>query len=111
MFFSVRESDESIQDVINLALYIKLQFKNEQAAENFVNAYDREAASLRHFPRGYRGINIEYRGYEIRIKPFNTYNIFFTAIEERQQVIILRVLKDRQNWNHILRTQIEYHFS
>lgn len=111
MLFSIQESNESIQDVINFAIYIKQQFKNEQAAENFMNAYDKEVSSLRYFPKGYRGINVEHRGYEIRIKPFDTYNIFFVVDEINQQVVILRVLKDRQNWNKILRTQITYHFN
>lgn len=40
MIFNICESDESICDVINFAIYIKNELKNEQAAEDFLNAYD-----------------------------------------------------------------------
>jgi len=33
--------------------------------------------SLETFPFGYRGISFEYRGYEIRLKPYDSYHIFF----------------------------------
>ena len=53
---------------------------------------------------------MEYRGYDIRIKPFGTYNIFFMIDYVEQQVVILRVLKDKQNWNDVLQLQVTYHF-
>ena len=75
-----------------------------------MSRYDEEVKKLGFFPTGYRGIGLEYRGYEIRIKPFGTYNIFFTIDYAEQEVIILRVLKDRQNWNEILKLQVTYRF-
>ena len=86
------------------------EFKNYKAADDFLNRYDNEVKKLEFFPTGYRGIGLEYRGYEIRIKPFGTYNIFFVTDYEEQEVIILRILKDRQNWNDILQIHTTYHF-
>ena len=58
----------------------------------------KQAKSLTIFPLGYRGIRLGYQGYEIRIKPFSTYNIFYVVDNKSNQITILRVLKDRQNW-------------
>lgn len=110
MLYDILESDESIQDIINFAIYIKLKLKNPKAADDFLDAYDSEAESLKAFPKRYHNTFLKYRGYKIRIKPFGTYNIFFVVDDVKRVVIILRVLKDLQNWNHILHARQQYHF-
>ncbi|MCM1050001.1 MAG: type II toxin-antitoxin system RelE/ParE family toxin [Clostridiales bacterium] len=110
MQYSIIETMEAVDDVINFASYMMRKFKNYKAADDFLNRYDNEVNKLRFFPTGYRGIGMEYRGYEIRIKPFGTYNIFFVIDYNEQEVIILRILKDRQNWNDILQIHTTYHF-
>lgn len=110
MQYNVIETIEAVDDVINFASYMIRELKNQKAADDFLDRYDNEAKKLGLFPTGYRGIGLEYRGYEIRIKPFGTYNIFFVVDYVEQKVIILRILKDRQNWNDILHLQVTYHF-
>lgn len=110
MQYNVTETLEAVDDVINFASYMIREFKNQKAADDFLDRYDDEVKQLGFFPTGYRGIGLEYRGYEIRIKPFGTYNIFFVIDYMEQKVIILRVLKDRQNWSEILQLQVTYRF-
>lgn len=110
MKYSIKESLEALHDVERLAAYMMNPLKNEQAAKNFLNRYDKEAKRLSEFPYGYRGVSFEYRGYEIRLKVFSTYNIFFIIDTEENQIVILRVLKDRQNWKAILQDEDEYSF-
>ena len=75
-----------------------------------MDAYDRQVKVLSAFPIGYRGISIEYRGYEIRLKPFDTYNLFFIVNDDIGKIVILRLLKNLQDWKQILRMETEYHF-
>ena len=84
--------------------------KNEQAAINFLKQYYKQVQNLATFPFAYRGIGIMYHGYEIRMKPFLTYNVFFVVDEKTNQITILRVLKDRQNWKNRLHNKDEYSF-
>jgi plasmid stabilization system protein ParE len=100
---------EVLDDVVNFAVYIKRHFASQQAVDNLYAAYEKQVKSLATFPTGYRGISIEYRGYEIRMKPFGTYNIFFIVDEQNQRVVILRLLKDVQDWSQLLRLDMEYH--
>lgn len=81
MQYSITETDEAISDVINFAKYIKCHLENPKAAKDFVDAYDIVSRELSIFPKGYRGIGLEYRDYEIRIKPFGTYNIFLLLMK------------------------------
>ena len=84
--------------------------KNEQAANNFLNQYDKQIQNLTIFPFGYRGTDIQYHDYEIHLKPFSTYNIFYIIDAIQRQIVILRILKDRQNWNYSLQAGNNYSF-
>ena len=81
---------------------------NGQAASNFLNSYEKQLQKLTIFPFGYRDIGIKYHGYEIRMKPFLSYNIFYVVDATKNQITILRVLKDKQNWKNILHNVDEY---
>jgi len=102
MTYKLRETTEAIEDVTNFATYMIDAFKNRKAAIDFLNEYDVQIQRLKTFPFGYRGVKFEYQGYEIRIKPYDTYNIFFTVDTANQEIIVLRVLKNRQDWKSIL---------
>lgn len=110
MQYRVVMTQEALEDVSNLADYILDVFRNQKAADDFLDAYDRQVEILSTFPIGYRGISMEYRGYEIRLKPFDTYNLFFVVDDGVGQIVILRLLKNLQDWNQILRMETEYHF-
>jgi hypothetical protein len=60
MAFSIRETNEAIQDVTNFATYMIDEFSNHKAALDFLDNYDTEVNRLNLFPFGYRGISIEY---------------------------------------------------
>ncbi len=110
MHYKVVTTQEALEDVSSLAIYMIDTFKNQKAADDFLDAYDRQVKVLSAFPIGYRGISIEYRGYEIRLKPFDTYNLFFIVDDEIGKIVILRLLKNLQDWKQILRMDTEYHF-
>ncbi len=110
MHYKVVMTQEALEDVSNLAIYMIDTFKNQKAADDFLDAYDRQVEVLSAFPIGYRGISIEYRSYEIRLKPFDTYNLFFIVDDEMGKIVILRLLKNLQDWKQILRMDTEYHF-
>lgn len=110
MKYRLLETKEAINDVADKAIYMITKFSNKEAANDFIDAYDKQLDSLKTFPFGYRGISMEYRGYEIRIKSFGTYNMFFVVDQEQNAVIVLRVLKDRQDWKFILGKEKEYHW-
>ena len=110
MRYRLLETREALEDVEGFAAYIVKNFNNIDAARDFLDKYDREVERLKNFPFGYREVNFEYRGYEIRIKSFDTYNVFFTIDTIENKIFILRVLKDRQDWKTIFDNQNEYHF-
>lgn len=110
MQYRLQTTREATEDVVGMAEYIIEKFKNLDAALSFLDKYDKEVQRLKNFPFGYRGVSFEYRGYEIRIKSFDTYNVFFTVDIENHCVYILRVLKDRQDWKSIMANPLEYHF-
>ena len=99
--YKLRETYEAVQDVTGFALYMVEKFKNPKAAADFLESYDKKVNGLRIFPFGYRGVGFEYRVYEIKMKPYHTYNIFFVVDPFEKEIIILRILKDREDWQMI----------
>lgn len=110
MMYKIKETLEAINDVTNHAKYIIDEFKNHKAALDFLDNYDKEIQKLKTFPFGYRKIGFEYRDYEIRLKPYDSYNIFFIADMVHKEIVILRILKDREEWQVTLQYQSEYRF-
>ncbi len=102
MAYKLSETLEAIEDVTRTAEYLIENLKNKTAALKFLDQYKKEIKRLELFPFGYRGVGFEYRGYEIRIKPFDTYNLFFIVDVVNKEITILRILKDRQNWMALL---------
>ena len=100
--YKVIHSETARKDVDNLVAYMIYSLKNYQAASNFFNLYDKQISNLKIFPYAYRDIGYEYQGYKIHIKPFSTYNIFYVVDETTHQIIILRILKNRQDWRNIM---------
>lgn len=110
MFYSVFETLEAFHDLEGMAEYMAGNLKNPDAAIRFLNRYEEKVNILKQFPSGYHGIGLKYRGYEIKLMSFSTYNIFFIVDVEEFQVMILRVLKNLQDWKRMLRIQKDYHF-
>ena len=108
--FNLVQTKEAGRDLDNLVAYMMYSLKNGQAANNFLSEYERQIHNLVIFPFGYRGVSFEYQGYEIHLKTFSSYNIFFVIDDLKHQIIILRVLKDRQNWKAILQNEDTYSF-
>ena len=102
-------SEEARLDVLLRAEYIASRFQDRVAAQNFLDLYERQLNALIPFPTAYRCTGFEYNGYEIRIKPFDSCNLFFTVDEENGRVIVLRVLGKRQDWRNTLLVESEYH--
>lgn len=105
---SIKETDEAKKDIRRNTAYIFDELHNEQAGAKFFEGYGKKVEGLRSFPYRYRGISVEYRGYEIRLLPYHNYNIFFVVREDVGDVVVLRVLHQLQNWRRILRFD-DYH--
>lgn len=64
MQYKLFKTNEAVEDVTKLAVYMIDKFKNRKAASDFMNAYDKQVEDLKYFPFGYRGISLEYRSVE-----------------------------------------------
>lgn len=110
MAYEVYETREAIEDVSRIAEYMAERLKNPKAAMDFIECYDTEIKKLAFYPHAYKNTRLQYLDYEIRMKAFGTYHVFYIIKAEEKIVIVLRILKNRQNWNHILRIHNKYHW-
>ena len=71
MFYKILETDESIEDLLQLAFNAYLYTRSKSSGENVFDAFEKAISDISVFPLGFRGISVEHRGYEIRIFPFS----------------------------------------
>lgn len=109
MSYKILETDETLNDLCAIAINAYNFTRYTSSGDNVLIAYDTTVKCLCDFPNKFRGISIEHRGYEIRIRAFGNYNLFFCVDEAKGEVIILRVLYQKQNWEHILKLENLYH--
>lgn len=100
--YRIKYTYSSRNDIRGIKKYILDNFKYRELGENFTKKIKAAVDGLRILPTGYNMTGIRYRGYDIYIKPYRTYLLFYIVDDELAVVTILRVLQDGMNWQYIL---------
>lgn len=101
MEFKVQQTEDAVEDITHMAAYMIEVLHNHRAAMNFIEDYDKQINMIQAFPHSCRGTPYQYRGYEIKRRTFRTYLIFYIVDNSEHLITILRVLKTKQNYNHL----------
>lgn len=100
--YRVQIAQSGKQDIKAMKTYILRQFKYRELAENFSKKVKRALKSLDTFPDGHQHTGFMYRGYQICMKPRDTYLIFYVVDESKQVVTVLMIMQDGMNWQYII---------
>lgn len=111
MNYSVLVADEAIDDIFEAVRYISTELCNPDAAQKLYYDLNREVKSMGNFPLKFSASGFLYRGYIIHKKAYSSYLIFYIVDNEKQEIYVLRVIKDLMNWQNILDKKRTYHFS
>lgn len=98
---------EAIYDVTDIADYIEAEF-GKNRADRFQDDIKKEMEKLGYIGGGFLKTRILYRNYTIYKKPFPPSIIFYILMEEKQEVHVLRVLREERNWRNILKKTNSY---
>ena len=111
MNYRVLIADEAMADIFELVKYIHTDLCSPNAAEKLFHNLNREIKNMGDYPLKFADSGIKYRGYTIHKKVYESYLIFYIVSSEKQEVYVLRVIKDLMNWRKILNNTKIYHFS
>lgn len=100
--YTIKYAYSSRNDIKGIKQYILKTFKYRELGENFTRKVKEAVKSLKMMPTGYETTGFVYRGYDIYIKPYRTYLLFYVVDGEANVVTILRVLQDGMNWKYII---------
>lgn len=100
--YKVLIAESGKKDIREKKKYILKTFKYRAYAEGFSQKIKKAVMQLDIFPVGYDTTGFSYRGYEIYIKPYHSYLLFYTVDENKNEVTVLRVLQDREDWQFII---------
>lgn len=104
--YKINITDTASSDLRQSALYIAINLNNKIAAENLLDAADKEISSLADFP--YRNKLVEddfLASIGIRIQIVQNYFVFYVIREETKTISILRFLHSRRDWMSILKSE------
>lgn len=102
--YNVIVSESAKEDLKAAASYISNELKNETAAKNLINAFNKTAISLSEMPERFPIIDDDILKKEnIRFTQINNYLLFYTVHRYSNSVFVLRFLYGRRNWESILK--------
>ena len=92
---------EAIYDITDIADYIEAEF-GQTRADVFLDEMKAEITKLQYDGYIFPKTQILYRNYIIRKKPFPPSLIFYISIEKKQEIHVLRILREERDWQSIL---------
>lgn len=104
MNYSIFITSAAERDMVNASDHIEYVLKNPQAADGLLDEADRCINTLSEFPE--RHVLVDdpvLASWGIRFITVNNYLAFYVIAEQTKQVIIVRFLYQKSNWNAILR--------
>ncbi len=102
--YRVEYLETALADLKEIALYIRDQLKDPEAAERLLEKIVTKAETLSVFPYG-RPVYLPMRklSHEYRTVYVDHYTVFYWISEERKTVCIARVVYSRRNMTGILK--------
>ena len=97
----VAVSREARKDLVNIRRYISEELENPQAAKRIIHELRSAIEGLQLFPRRGKSLDALISVHtEYRYLPCENYCIFY--LEDEENVVIVRVLHQRQDYLHAL---------
>ena len=107
MKFRVDITETAKNDMIEAAEYIDYVLKNPQAADNLMEAVEKEIGSLTAFPERYAVLDDSVlSSFNVRFVRVKDYLAFYVIMEDEKLVVILRFLHMRRDWTEILKADM-----
>ncbi len=93
----------SREDIRKMKKYILDTFQYREYADNFMYNIKNATKGLKILPTGFNTIGFRYKGYDVHMKPYRTYLIFYVVDDAGKTVTVLRILKDGMDWQYIIK--------
>ncbi len=103
MKYRVLITEIAKDDIKEKKKYILKNFKYREYADNFSKEIKKAVQGLDTLPDGYGTTGFRYRGYDIYLKAYKNYLLFYTVDKSDATVTVLRLLQDGMDWESIIR--------
>lgn len=100
-------TQEAVYDVVDIADYIECSF-GEKMADRFQITLKKQLENLKFLGNVFSCTQIYYRGFAIYKKSFSPSIIFYIIKESKDEIHILRILREESDWESILSSQQKY---
>lgn len=110
MTYQIRITKTAERDLIAATDHIEFVLKNSKAANDLLDEAETQINSLDEYPERCKVVDDPIlNSWRIRYVIVKNYLAFFTIDEAKKEVIVVRFLFQKSNWNSILRQGIALH--
>ena len=107
MTYQIRITKAAERNLISAADHIEFVLKNPKAADDLLDEADTQINSLYEYPESCKVVNDPIlNSWGICYIKVKNYLAFFIIDEDKKEVIVVRFLFRKSNWNEILRKGI-----
>ncbi len=101
--YEIEYTYSSRNDIRKIKEDILEYFKYREMGEDFMRKMKEAAGRIKMQPAAQEMTGFEHKGYDIYIRPYRAYLIFYIIDEENAMITILRILQDGMNWQFIIK--------
>ena len=103
--YNIRFVPSARRDLVRMKEYILKEFKYLQYAVNFDNKIREAIVIIKNSPKSFKNTGLTYKGIDIYMKSIKSYLFFYVVVDAN--ISVLRVFKDRMNWEYIINLWIK----
>ena len=107
--YTIEYSLASRDDIKRMRRYIVKTFKYLEYGKNFTKKMKEARLRMLDAPLAYHSIELEYRGYDIRLLVHKGYLFFYTTDITYRTIYVVRVLQEGMDWMRIIKRWIKEH--
>ncbi len=107
--YKLQETDEAKNDLALIAFGAYDYTRDVESGLRVFQNYEDVSENMRIFPSKFIRTSFVYRGYDIRIRSFKNYNVFYIVDDASRLITVLRVLFQKQDWESLLARESSYH--
>lgn len=107
--YKIVYTNSSRKDMRQMRNYIVKTFKYREYGVNFSKKIKEGVNKIADAPLGYQQIELEYRGYDIRMLVHKTYLLFYIVDFRQRSITILRILQGGMDWMRIIKKWLREH--
>ncbi|MFA5479493.1 MAG: type II toxin-antitoxin system RelE/ParE family toxin [Candidatus Muiribacteriota bacterium] len=100
--FKIIFSSKAEADLTDIIEYISGELKQPLTANKLLNLFKKQISTLSFMPERNKKLKFTLHSFNIRYLPVKNYLVFYIIDDLNKNIVIIRVLHKKRNWEYLL---------